>query len=1089
LFRARACALPALTALLVAALAGPAAAHGPGVPSPFLGARRPLPHVGQPLPGGARAAAPTSSSAAAIARARSSSTRLVVQLAHGAPDAAVVAAARAAGGGLAHRHTALGFVSFDVPVAAADALRVALTHRRDVVGVQDSAAWSTSDYAVNDGLYSHQAIYLSAVHAPAAWDTAKGSSAVKIAVVDTGMDLSHPDLAGKVVGTYNAVAGAPSTTDVTDNFGHGTFVGGVAAAATDNTTGVAGVGFNSSLLAVKAAQDDGGFLPDDVAAGIVWAADHGARVVNLSLGGPDDSTVVDSAVSYAQTHGALVVAAAGNTGLSTPNYPAASPGVLSVGATDTTQASPTRASFSSYGSWVSVAAPGVGIYSTTPLAGSADFPGTSGYDVGDGTSFSSPIVAGEAALLAAAAPSNLTVASLRSAIVSSASGYAGLGLGTGQVDLAAALTKLPPSSVPTITSPVAAAVVGGAVSITASSSAPKVRFFHDGVALAAPVDVSSGSATAPWPTWGLVDGPHDLTAADCNANGCGDPSSPLSVTVQNAAPSVTSPAADAIVSNVVGVDVTTQNAPPQVRLVVDGVLVGVPVAVVADAAHLSWPSAGYPNGSHQVGAAVCDASGACGSSASVPVTLTNAAPVITSPKVGQVASGLMTVSATAPGGALTFSVGSKQVGVDTTSPYAVAVNFSAFADGSYPLTVKSCSSSGTLCNGPTVVRTISVKSLHPSLAATSSFSPNGDKRLDVMSATVTLPDTEKVYWTVRNGAGTVVKGGVGLGYLAAGKHTFTWNGYSNAGSRVPDGLYTVSLSTSNATATKAATLFGSASRSVRVDVTAPVISAVSGVTPSLYPYPDGYKDSIVLKVTVNEGGVLSMIIKNSSGAVVRTIVANHSSAGVVTMTWNGYANGALAPAGSYHYSFLAQDSAQNRRASGTYNLAISAAKLVGTVVARTVTPAATKTSVVVGSCSRLFADSAWSGGYDYESGYDYYAYGSCPDPYDSTLDIVGSYHQITLPAAVKYAGISVVATGREEEAGYGDVAYAWYRDTAGNAVGGVTLGSSYASYSLGAATPSLLYGGRTLRWTVATDQGQFYALRTFTVRYTYYVLK
>ncbi|MDP9181234.1 MAG: hypothetical protein M3P04_00480, partial [Actinomycetota bacterium] len=194
-------------------------------------------------------------------------------------------------------------------------------------------------------------------------------------------------------------------------------------------------------------------------------------------------------------------------------------------------------------------------------------------------------------------------------------------------------------------------------------------------------------------------------------------------------------------------------------------------------------------------------------------------------------------------------------------------------------------------------------------------------------------------------------------------------------------------------------------------------------------------------------------------------------------------------AGTYRYSFLAQDPAQNRRASATYSVPVSAKRLVGTAVVSTVTPAATKTSLVVGSCSAVFADSIWSGGYDYESGYYYFRDGYCPDPYDSTGDIVGSNHQLTLPAAVKYAGISVAATGQEELAGYGDVAYAWYRDASGNAVGGVTLGAAYGTKSLGSAASTLLYGGRTLRWTAATDSGQFYALRSFTVRYTYYVLK
>jgi flagellar hook assembly protein FlgD len=422
----------------------------------------------------------------------------------------------------------------------------------------------------------------------------------------------------------------------------------------------------------------------------------------------------------------------------------------------------------------------------------------------------------------------------------------------------------------------------------------------------------------------------------------------------------------------------------------------------------------------------------------------------------------------------------------------VLVNFSTFANGTYTLTVKSCTVTLSACTGPSVSRSIAVKSLHPVLATSpSAFSPNGDKRADVVTATLSLPDAERVTWAVRNSAGTVVRGNVFLGYLASGKHTFTWNGLNNSGRRVPDGVYTLSVSTSNATPTRAATLFGLATRAVRVDVTAPAITAVAAVTGTFYPYPDSFKDSITPKVTVNEPGTLSMIVKNSAGTVVRTLVLKHSAAGTLPVTWNGIVNGgARAPAGTYSYRFLAEDPALNRRLSGSYSVAVSAAKLVGTTVTKVVTPAATKTGVVAGSCSVLLADSAWAGGYDYVSGYYYYTQGYCPDPNDPYLDIVATDHQLTLPAAVKYAGISVVATGEELDPGYGDQAYGWYRDTSGALVGnGATLGASYSSYSFGAASPSLLYGGRTLRWTVATDSGQWYAVQSFTVRYTYYVLK
>lgn len=793
-------------------------------------------------------------------------------------------------------------------------------------------------------------------------------------------------------------------------------------------------------------------------------------------------------MSYAQSHGVLVVAAAGNESSTALSYPAAYPGVIAVGATD---AGGHRASFSNYGSWVTVGAPGVGIYSTVPPAGSLFWPApTSGYASGDGTSFSSPIVAGEAALLAAAGPSNLTSTALRNAIVSSASGYAGLGLGAGQVDLAAALTKLPPASIPTLTAPAPAAIVGGAVDVTATSSATSVRFERDGVAIGAPVTVTGGTATVSWQTWGVTDGLHNLTASDCNLEGCGDASNPLSVTVQNATPSITSPADAAVVSNVVGLDVTTQNAPPKVRLLVDGVQVGTPVAVVANAAHLTWPSAGYANGTHTVGAAVCDGSGACGSSASVSVTLANATPVITSPKVGQVASGLFTVSATGPGGALVFMLGTKQVGADTTSPYGVPVNFSSVTDGSYSLTVKSCSLTLSRCSGPTASRSITVKSLHPSVtkAAPAVFSPNGDKRADTTTLTYYLPNTESVWWGVKTSSGAIVRGPYYLGMLSKGTRTFAWNGHLNNGARAADGTYAAYVSTKAVVGSS--TLFGQATRAVRLDTIAPSLVA-SGMVSGFYPYTDGYRDTLAPKATVNEPGLLTMTVRSSTNAIVRVISVTHSGTGGYVLTWNGRnSSGHLVAAGTYKVIITAQDVALNRRSTSTHSVAVSLKKLVGTAIVKTVTPAATKTTIIQGSCSAVFASTTWSGAYDYESGYYYYRDGYCPDPADPYSDIIGSNHQLSLPAAVKYAGISVVATGQEELAGYGDQAYGWYRDTSGNLVGnGATLGTTYSNYTFGGAAASLLYGGRTLRWTVATDTGQYYTVRAFTVHYTYYVLK
>ena len=221
------------------------------------------------------------------------------------------------------------------------------------------------------------------VEAPAAWDVTKGNSTIKIAILDTGVDLDHPDLAGKI--TANTNFSTSTTTD--DIYGHGTHVAGIAAASTNNGIGVAGLGYSASIVSVKVLGDSGSGYYSWVANGIVWATDNGAQVINMSLGGASVSSTLEDAVNYAWSKGVVVVAAAGNSGSSAPFYPAYYSNTIAIAATD---ASDKLASWSNYGDWVDVAAPGVSIYSTLIDAG---------YGYKSGTSMASPHAAGLAALV------------------------------------------------------------------------------------------------------------------------------------------------------------------------------------------------------------------------------------------------------------------------------------------------------------------------------------------------------------------------------------------------------------------------------------------------------------------------------------------------------------------------------------------------------------------------------------------------------------------------------------------------------------------------------------------------------------------
>lgn len=230
------------------------------------------------------------------------------------------------------------------------------------------------------------------IQAPATWDRTRGDG-VKVAVVDSGIDYFHPEFSGKI---YRERDFVDYDSYADDYDGHGTHVSGTIAANTDNGEGVSGVCANCDLIVARALGAGGGY-DSDIADAITWSANNGTKVINLSLGGPGKSTVLGSAVNYAWNKGAVVVAAAGNENTSTPSYPAAYPRAIAVAATN---GSDKRASFSNYGAWVDVSAPGVNILSTYIY---------DDYRYASGTSMASPHVAGMAGLLASRGLSNSQV--------------------------------------------------------------------------------------------------------------------------------------------------------------------------------------------------------------------------------------------------------------------------------------------------------------------------------------------------------------------------------------------------------------------------------------------------------------------------------------------------------------------------------------------------------------------------------------------------------------------------------------------------------------------------------------------------------
>ncbi|HEV2711838.1 MAG TPA: S8 family serine peptidase, partial [Gaiellaceae bacterium] len=239
----------------------------------------------------------------------------------------------------------------------------------------------------NDPRFATEQQYLLPLRLPSAWDVTRGSPAVKIAIADTGVDLDHPDLAARILPGYDFVNGDAVAQD---DEGHGTMVAGIAAATTDNGIGVAGVAWNASIVPLKVLDETGAGSDFDIARAITWAADHGAQVINLSLGGPDNSVTLYDAIDYARKNGVVVVAAAGNDGAPVFSYPGAYADVA-VAATDGVG---DAAWFSNSGYWVDLTAPGIDVTSTALAPGPAE-----AYAKGAGTSFASPIAAGIAALV------------------------------------------------------------------------------------------------------------------------------------------------------------------------------------------------------------------------------------------------------------------------------------------------------------------------------------------------------------------------------------------------------------------------------------------------------------------------------------------------------------------------------------------------------------------------------------------------------------------------------------------------------------------------------------------------------------------
>ncbi|MBJ7259877.1 MAG: S8 family serine peptidase [Chthoniobacterales bacterium] len=451
--------------------------------------------------------------------------RVLAKPANHAGEAAIAGSLKAAGAREIGRVPQIGVLILQVPAQAEARVIAALSNNPNF-------EFAEPDYTAqiiltpNDPYYASYQWHLPKVGAPAAWDTTTGSAAVTIAVVDSGVEATHPDLAGRVLVGYDFVNGDANPAD--DN-GHGTAVAGVAAAGGNDGIGVAGAAWNVSILPVKVMNSAGSGSYSSIANGITYAADRGAKIINLSLSGTSSSSTLQNAVSYAWNKGVLLVAAAGNNGSSSAVYPAAYPNMVAVSATTS---SDTLASFSSYGSFVDLSAPGQDI--TTSWL-------NSGYVTISGTSFSSPLTAGVAALALSRNPglSNAQLSSLLTANTDDlgAPGY-DIYFGAGRLNAAKVVAAAVPvadtvAPATSVTNPKNGVTISGSklVNVSVASSdnvgVTKAELYINGRLVASS---SSGNFTYNWNTSKLARGTYQLRSMAYDAAGNAASSVVVSVT-------------------------------------------------------------------------------------------------------------------------------------------------------------------------------------------------------------------------------------------------------------------------------------------------------------------------------------------------------------------------------------------------------------------------------------------------------------------------------------------------------------------------------------------------------------------------------
>ena len=539
--------------------------------------------------------------------------RLLVQSTAGLSDAEFDKVIKPHGGYSVKRIPEINFHVIDLPAHADERAVLKILSRNRHVKFAELDKLVSLEQTTNDP-YLGNAWHLPAIQAPVAWDTSRGLGVI-VAVLDTGVDSTHPDLADQLVPGWNMFDNNSNTADV---HGHGTQVAGVIAAASNNALGVASVAWQAKIMPMRISQPDGYASLSAIANGLTWAANNGARVANISYG-VSGSSSVQSAAQYMRSKGGVVIAAGGNSGVYDATLPHAA--ILSVAATNSGDA---RTSWSTYGEFIDISAPGAGIWSTTRGGG---------YAAVSGTSFASPVTAGVAALIKAVNP-GLAPSQIDAILTSTASdlGTSGYDIyyGYGRVNAAAAVAMAlaapavdSTAPVVAIAEPVAGSTVLGVVLVNVNASdnigIARVDFYVNGKLIA-------NDAVAPysfsWDSALVANGAANLVAYAVDAAGNQGASQAVGVTVSNAAASTVviaqdataptlsliNPARGSTVSGVVAVQLVANDdrAVNSLSLYIDGVLVSM---TSASTLTYNWDTANFAQGKHVLRAIAVDAAG------------------------------------------------------------------------------------------------------------------------------------------------------------------------------------------------------------------------------------------------------------------------------------------------------------------------------------------------------------------------------------------------------------------------------------------------------------------------------------------------